>query len=83
MPAEAGGGLVVFVRQGCHLCEHFLLDLSLEMGIAFDRVRILDVDSDPELALRYGLRVPVLEQDGRLICEGVLDHARIRRLIEL
>jgi predicted thioredoxin/glutaredoxin len=83
VPAEEGRGLVVFVRQGCHLCEHFLLDLSLEIGSAFDRVRILDVDSDPDLALRYGLRVPVLEQDGRVICEGVLDHARIRQLAEL
>ena len=53
--------LVVMVRDGCHLCEQFLLELSLELGPAFEQVRILDVDTDPELAVRYRLRMPVLE----------------------
>ena len=64
------------VREGCHLCDQFLLEISLELGPAFEQVRIVDVDADPELALRYGLRVPVLEVDGRLVCEGVFDPAR-------
>ncbi len=68
--------VAVMVRAGCHLCDQFLLELSLELGPAFEQVRIVDVDADPELALRYGLRVPVLEVDGRLVCEGVLDPGR-------
>lgn len=75
--------LVVMVRQGCHLCEQFLLELSLELGPAFEQVRIVDVDTDPELALRYGLRVPVLEVDGRLVCEGVLDPAKAGAALKL
>ncbi len=74
---------VVMVRQGCHLCEQFLLELSLELGPAFEQVRIVDVDTDPELALRYGLRVPVLEVDGRLVCEGVLDPAKAGAALKL
>jgi thioredoxin reductase (NADPH) len=75
--------LVVMVRQGCHLCEQFLLELSLELGPAFEQVRIVDVDTDPELALRYGLRVPVFEVDGRLVCEGVLDPAKAGAALKL
>jgi hypothetical protein len=75
--------LVVMVRDGCHLCEQFLLELSLELGPAFEQVRILDVDTDPELAVRYGLRVPVLEVDGRLVCEGVLDPGKAGAALKL
>jgi predicted thioredoxin/glutaredoxin len=75
--------LVVMVRDGCHLCEQFLLELSLELGPAFEQVRILDVDTDPELAVRYGLRVPVLEVDGQLICEGVLDPGKAGAALKL
>ena len=71
------------VREGCHLCEQFLLELSLELGPAFEQVRIVDVDTDPELALRYGLRVPVLEVDGRPVCEGVLDPAKAGAALKL
>lgn len=82
-PATPLRDLVVMVRQGCHLCEQFLLELSLELGPAFEQVRIVDVDTDPELALRYGLRVPVLEVDGRLVCEGVLDPAKAGAALKL
>ena len=57
---DAAVGLVLYVREGCHLCEQFLLELSLEIGPAIELLAVVDVDGDPELAVRYGLRVPVL-----------------------
>jgi hypothetical protein len=40
-------------------------------GLAFDKV---NVDADPELAERYGLRVPVLtDAAGKELCHGRLD----------
>jgi hypothetical protein len=46
--------------------------LSLR-GAAFD---IFNVDADPELVRRYGLRVPVLtDPQGRELCNGRLDPA--------
>lgn len=38
----------------------------------------VDVDGDPELARRYGTRVPVLEHEGAEICHHFLDEARLR-----
>lgn len=74
-----GHGLVVYVREGCHLCEQFLVELSVDLGAdATERLRILDVDHDVELAVRFGLRVPVLELDGGVLCEGIYDGPRVR-----
>jgi hypothetical protein len=75
--------LVLYVREGCHLCDSFALELGLELEGAGDRVRIVDVDEDPELAARYGLRVPVLEYGGVVAGEGQFDRARFRSLYPL
>ena len=76
-------GLVLFVREGCHLCEDFLLNLSLDFGLDHEDVAVVDVSSDVALALRYGLRVPVLTRNGEPIAEGIFDSAQIRHALRL
>ena len=71
-------GLVLYVRDGCCLCDQFLVELSLDLGPDVERLRILDVDQDADLAVRFGLRVPVLELDGTVLCEGVYEGAGVR-----
>ncbi|KEF42862.1 MAG: thioredoxin [Cyanobium sp. CACIAM 14] len=54
--------LVLFTRQGCCLCEGLE-----EKLLALDPpppLRVIDVDTDPELQGRYGLAVPVLALAG-------------------
>lgn len=50
--------LILFSRADCHLCE-----LASAM---LDRANIdwrpVDIDEDPELVGKYGLRVPVLKR---------------------
>jgi len=75
--------LTLYVREGCHLCEEFLLDLSLDLGAAWAGLDVVDVDRDPELATRFGLRVPVLEAGGAVVCEGRYDRDRVRRALQL
>lgn len=69
--------LVLYVREGCHLCDQFLVDLSLDLGPAGEGLAVVDVDSDAELATRYGLRVPVLALAGAVLCEGRYDPAGV------
>ena len=69
--------LVLYVREGCHLCEQFLLDLALDFPDLLAAVRTVDVDTDPGLAADYGLRVPVLAAAGSAVCEGRYDRARV------
>jgi hypothetical protein len=75
--------LTLYVRAGCHLCEQFLLDLSLDLGSLFDQLAVVDVDVDPALAAQYGLRVPLFEAAGQVVCEGAYDRARVRQSLRL
>jgi hypothetical protein len=78
MSSEPVAGLVLYVRDGCHLCEQFLVELSIDLGPGIEHLRVADVDTDADLAVRFGLRVPVLELGGRVLCEGVYDGAGVR-----
>ncbi len=75
--------LVLYVRDGCHLCDQFLVELSMDLGPQIERLAVVDVDRDPDLASRFGLRVPVLEMDGEVLCEGYYDGAGVRRALQV
>jgi hypothetical protein len=75
--------IVLLVRDGCHLCDQFLLDLSLTVDTGTTVVEVVDVDSDPELAARFGLRVPVLTVGGEVVSEGWVDAERVRHALAL
>jgi hypothetical protein len=82
MPPELPG-LVLYVREGCHLCDQFMVELSVDLGPAFEQLAVVDVDRDVELASRFGLRVPVLEAGGEVLCEGFYDGAEVRRVLRV
>jgi len=44
-------------------------------------VQSVDVDSDPELARRHGLHIPVLLLDGTVVCRTRLDADELTRLL--
>jgi thioredoxin-like negative regulator of GroEL len=75
-------GLVVLSREGCGLCEdmlHALADLERNQGLP--PVIVMDVDSDPELARQFGLKVPVLLLDGSPVCHYTLNSNEVLRLM--
>jgi glutaredoxin len=67
-------GLQLIDRRHCHLCEEAAFYLR-ELGAEFET---LDVDGDPELVSAYGMRVPVLLRDGRVLIEGRFDRVSLR-----
>jgi predicted thioredoxin/glutaredoxin len=75
-------GLVVLSREGCHLCEDMLLALAeLERDGSIPEVKVVDVDSDAELARQFGLKVPVLLLDGSVVCHYTLNSKELLRLV--
>lgn len=69
--------VVLFTRRGCHLCEQ-AEDL---LACRWPEVRLIDVDARPDLAARYGLRVPVLRIDGEDVLEGRIDEVSLQAVL--
>jgi glutaredoxin len=77
-PAE----VVLYGRKGCHLCD----DARAVLETAGRRhpltVRHVDVDTDPELAARFGSEVPVVEIDGKVRFRGRVNRVLLERLLQ-
>ena len=73
----------MYGRRACHLCDEAreVILAELARGTRFEFEEIT-VDGDPELEREYGVRVPVVELDGREEFEIALEPARLRRLLE-
>lgn len=76
-------GLTLLLRPECGLCEQMLGELQrLGARMPLPPLRIIDVDSDPLLQRRYGLKIPVLLLDGTLICTQRLDAPELLRMLK-
>ena len=74
---------VLYVREGCHLCDAFLVDLEQDIAPAKAALTVVDVDGDVALAVEFGLRVPVLTLSGRVVCEGRYESPRVRGALQV
>jgi glutaredoxin len=75
--------LVLYSRPGCHLCEEALgqlVDLHRE-GYRFE-LHEVDIESDEELLRRLLERIPVLELNGEVVSELVLDQTSVRARLD-
>ena len=76
--------LTLLYREDCGLCEEMLSELEqLGQRVALPPLESLDVDSDPELARRHGLHIPVLLLDGTVVCRTRLDSDELTRLLRV
>ena len=73
--------VVMYTRQGCHLCEDAWRVLQEEQRRHGFQLQAVDVDADPELAARYGLCVPVVTVDGQVRFRGALNRVLLARLL--
>jgi len=78
---RARARLTMFQRDDCHLCDLALGVLAAARAPEFDSVFI---DGDEVLEQRYGVRVPVLRDEGSGIeLEWPFDVARVRALLRI
>ncbi|MEO8745593.1 MAG: glutaredoxin family protein [Candidatus Dormiibacterota bacterium] len=69
--------LVLVTRQGCHLCDDALKALH-ELGL---EPELVDVDANEALHAIYDCRVPVVLVDDRVVAEGRVEGALLRRAL--
>ena len=72
---------VVYSRHGCHLCERLIEEL-LPLVRGCWEIEVIDIDSRENFARRYGERIPVLEVDGRLVCQHTLDRTAVEEILD-
>jgi glutaredoxin-like protein DUF836 len=69
-PSPDAPTLIVYARDGCHLCEEARADLQaaledrVKRGDPIARVRVVDIDTDLDLKQRYTDVIPVFALNG-------------------
>jgi glutaredoxin len=72
--------IVLYERNGCHLCEEAAAVLDETLGT--DGYARIDIDASDDLVVRYGFRVPVVAVDGQDRLEAPIRADELRRLLK-
>jgi glutaredoxin len=73
--------VVVYSRNGCHLCEEAKALLEKEQRRYPFALSVVDVDSDPELVRLFAEEVPVVQINGKVYFRGTMNAALFRRIL--
>jgi hypothetical protein len=79
MPNPGEPRIVLYVRDGCHLCEDAAVLLDEMIGP--DAYSAIDIDTDGALLLRYAHRIPVLNVDGQDRLELIFTSPDVRQAV--
>jgi hypothetical protein len=75
--------VVIYSRPGCHLCEEAFEKLVALHGEGYRfGLHEIDIESDDLLLRRYLERIPVVEVDGALVSELILDEVAVRARLD-
>ena len=80
-PGKRFRSLILYTRQGCHLCDEALETLRRHVRWLPEPV-LTDIDAEPALVEKFGTCVPVVVCDGRIRFRGKVETSLLRRLIE-
>ena len=61
--------LTLLSRPGCHLCDEMRREVDALLGDRPHEWNVVNVDSDADLATRYGDEIPVLFVNGHLFAK--------------
>jgi glutaredoxin len=73
--------VVLYTRQGCHLCEVVKTSLVRLAGRVPFHLREIDIDTDPELVRQFNDDVPVVFLQGRKAFQHRLNEEEFLRLV--
>ncbi len=72
----------IYSKADCHLCEVMISDFSKLINAPEYEVRVVDIDTDPELIDRFGERIPVLIANEMVLCEYRLDSDIVKNYLD-
>ena len=65
--------LVIYTRDGCHLCDALLDELTQFCSKNPYTFSIIEISDDTLLEQRYGTKVPVVTYQDDILCHYFLD----------
>jgi hypothetical protein len=75
--------IVVYSRPGCHLCEQAIAAILALHGEGYRFVlHEIDIESDELLLRRHLEKIPVVEVDGVVVSELILDQSGLRAKLD-
>jgi glutaredoxin len=75
--------VVVYSRPGCHLCEQAIESIVALHGEGYRfELHEIDIESDELLLRRHLEKIPVIEVDGMVVSELILDQADLRAKLD-
>jgi hypothetical protein len=75
--------VVVYSRPGCHLCEEAMTAIVALHGEGYRfALHEIDIESDELLLRRHLERIPVVEVDGTVVSELILDEVGLRARLD-
>jgi len=75
--------VTVYSRPGCHLCEEAISALVSLHGEGYRfSLHEVDIESEELLLKRLLEKIPVVEIDGEVVSELVLDQAAVRARLD-
>lgn len=81
MPNADAARVVVYSREGCHLCEVAEAQVAEICASTGDTWTRIDIDSDPELRHRFTEQVPVTFVDGAQHDFWRVDPERLKKAL--
>ncbi len=75
--------LILYSREGCHLCEAFIDEMRRFDASLLPRLIIVDVDADEGHVQQYGDKVPILLLGETEVCRYFFDAEKIKSCLKL
>ncbi|MBA2116402.1 glutaredoxin family protein [Bremerella alba] len=77
MSSAVSPQIVLYTRQGCHLCD----DAEVLVRKFVSDITLVDIDNDPELTQKFNTCVPVVEINGKVRFRGKVSPMLLKRTL--
>ena len=76
--------VTIYSRPGCHLCDEMKAVVERVAGSTTPAatIDVIDISSDPDLELRYGLEIPVLLVNGKKAAKYRVTEEELARMVD-
>jgi len=72
--------IYVYSRSGCHLCD-VLVDELLPLVRGRMDLEVRDIDTRNDWKERFDVRIPVVEFNGKVVCQYRLDRLAVEAIL--